>query len=113
MIEQVVASGVASVETFADPPGIAPMAGEEAIIARAVDKRRREFITARDCARKAMAQLGVEPAPILRSPTGSPQEKAAPIWPRGIVGSITPTSPSSRPATTRARSCPSSSWTVR
>nr|HQV18248.1 4'-phosphopantetheinyl transferase [Gordonia sp. (in: high G+C Gram-positive bacteria)] len=41
MIEQVVASGVASVETFADPPGIAPMAGEEAIIARAVDKRRR------------------------------------------------------------------------
>ena len=38
-----------------------------------------------------MAQLGVELAPILRSPTGSPQEKAALIWPpRGIVGSITP-----------------------
>ncbi|MFZ2241987.1 MAG: 4'-phosphopantetheinyl transferase superfamily protein [Gordonia amarae] len=91
MIEQVVPSGVASMETFADPPDIAPMPGEEAIIARAVDKRRREFITARDCARKAMAQLGVEPAPILRSPTGSPQEKAAPIWPQGIVGSITHT----------------------
>ena len=51
MIEQVVPSGVASVETFADPAGYRADGGEEAIIARAVDKRRREFITARDCAR--------------------------------------------------------------
>lgn len=49
----------------------------------AVDKRRREFATARECARTALAELGVPPVPILRGERGSP------VWPRGIVGSIT------------------------
>ena len=56
---------------------------EEALLARAVDKRRREFATARDCARGALAALGVAPVPILRGERGAPQ------WPPGIVGSIT------------------------
>jgi 4'-phosphopantetheinyl transferase EntD len=56
---------------------------EEAVVARAVEKRRREFITARACAREALAQLGRPPQPILPGPRGEP------LWPVGIVGSIT------------------------
>ncbi|HEX6687989.1 MAG TPA: 4'-phosphopantetheinyl transferase superfamily protein [Solirubrobacterales bacterium] len=56
---------------------------EEAAIERAVEKRRREFVTARACAREALAQLGQPPRPILSGPHGEP------LWPSGIVGSIT------------------------
>ncbi|RVW03585.1 4'-phosphopantetheinyl transferase Npt [Rhodococcus spongiicola] len=83
MIEQILPAGVASSELFEDPPGLRPHPQEESLIARAVDKRRREFIGARHCARVAMADLGVEPGPILRGDKGSP------VWPKGIVGSLT------------------------
>ena len=76
-------TAVASTEMFADPPDVALFPEEELLVARAVDKRRREFTTARACARSALARLGVEPAPIL---TG---ERGAPGWPPGVVGSIT------------------------
>ncbi len=59
--------------------------GEEIAVARAVDKRRREFIAGRTCARRAMAALGELAAPI---PQG---EDRAPVWPEGLVGSITHT----------------------
>ena len=59
--------------------------GEQAAIANAVDKRRREFIAGRGCARRAMAALGEQPMPILQG------EDRAPIWPPGLVGSITHT----------------------
>ncbi|WP_072687615.1 4'-phosphopantetheinyl transferase Npt [Rhodococcus marinonascens] len=83
MIEKILPAGVASSELFADPPGLRPHPQEEALIGRAVEKRRREFTSARHCARLAMAKLGVEPAPILRGDKGSP------LWPRGVVGSLT------------------------
>jgi 4'-phosphopantetheinyl transferase EntD len=56
---------------------------EEAIVARAVEKRRREFATGRACARQALTQLGLPPGPIA---TG---ERGEPLWPEGVVGSIT------------------------
>jgi 4'-phosphopantetheinyl transferase EntD len=56
---------------------------EEAVIRDAVEKRRREFATARTCAHRALAELGVAPQPILPGPDG------APVWPPGIIGSIT------------------------
>ncbi|GAA4815262.1 4'-phosphopantetheinyl transferase family protein [Streptomyces ziwulingensis] len=56
---------------------------EEALVARAVDKRRREFTVVRSCARRAMRQLGVEPQPVLNG------ERGAPRWPTGLVGSMT------------------------
>lgn len=59
--------------------------GEEAFIANAVQKRRLEFATGRDCARKALAKLGGSPAPILAAADRSP------IWPAGFVGSISHT----------------------
>jgi 4'-phosphopantetheinyl transferase EntD len=83
VIEQILPTGAASAEAFGDPPDLVLFPEEEALVARAVDKRRREFTTARACARTALAALGVAPAPILSGERGAPQ------WPPGIVGSIT------------------------
>jgi 4'-phosphopantetheinyl transferase EntD len=74
---------VAVAEEFGDVPDVVLFPEEEAVIARAVDKRRREFTTARACARAALAELGLPPAPIVPGPRGAPQ------WPPGVVGSIT------------------------
>ncbi|AZZ81969.1 4'-phosphopantetheinyl transferase family protein [Gordonia alkanivorans] len=83
MIEQLLPSGVASAEAFDDPPGLIAMPAEQALIGKAVEKRRREFTTVRHCARQALGQLGYDPVPILKG------DKGAPIWPAGIVGSLT------------------------
>jgi 4'-phosphopantetheinyl transferase EntD len=56
---------------------------EAAVIARAVDRRRREFATGRACARAALARLGIPACPILPGTRGAPQR------PADIVGSIT------------------------
>jgi 4'-phosphopantetheinyl transferase EntD len=56
---------------------------EAAVVARAVDKRRREFAVVRVAARRALAELGHPAAPIL------PGERGAPQWPAGVVGSMT------------------------
>ena len=52
-------------------------------MARASESRRREFATARACARTAMARLGLPETAVLRGPRGAPQ------WPEGVTGSIT------------------------
>jgi 4'-phosphopantetheinyl transferase EntD len=70
-------------ESFTDQPESTPPPEELRLIANAVEKRRREFSTVRDCARKALHQLGHPPVSILHS------EEGAPIWPNGIVGSLT------------------------
>jgi 4'-phosphopantetheinyl transferase EntD len=58
---------------------------EAAYVARAVEKRKREFASGRACARLAMAELGLEPRAI---PAGPRRE---PLWPQGVVGSVTHT----------------------
>lgn len=50
---------------------------------RTVDRRREEFAAGRTCARKALAMLGVPSVPLLQG------ERHEPLWPNGIVGSIT------------------------
>jgi 4'-phosphopantetheinyl transferase EntD len=70
-------------EMYADPPGLQPLPEEEPLIARSVAKRRNEFITVRHCARVALGELGVSPAPILKG------DKGEPCWPDGVVGSLT------------------------
>ncbi|MEJ7600631.1 MAG: 4'-phosphopantetheinyl transferase superfamily protein [Kofleriaceae bacterium] len=82
-IAAVLPAGVAAVEAFGavEPDPLAP--GELALVARAVVKRQLEFARGRSCARRAMAVLGAEPVAILTGPAG------APIWPPGLVGSIT------------------------
>jgi 4'-phosphopantetheinyl transferase EntD len=83
VIESILPAGVVADEAFADPPGLTLHPAEEAAVARAVDKRRREFATTRACARAALARLGMPPEPIARGPRGAPQ------WPAGVVGSMT------------------------
>lgn len=70
-------------ETTADVPASVLFPEETAIVKDAVPKRRAEFATARDCARRALARLGHPPAPIL---SGASRE---PLWPHDTVGSLT------------------------
>lgn len=56
---------------------------EERFIAGARDTRREEFAAGRTCARLALHRLGIEDFPLL------PDENRAPLWPRGVTGSIT------------------------
>ncbi len=83
MIADILPPEVIAVEAFEDPPDITLYPEEAALVARAVDKRRREFATGRHCAHAALARLGVPPAPLLPGPRGAPR------WPAGVVGSIT------------------------
>lgn len=83
MIEEILGAGVAAAEAFEDLPGVVLFPEEDEVVAKAVDKRRREFATARACARKALAALGQPSAPIVTGYRGAPQ------WPPGVVGSIT------------------------
>jgi 4'-phosphopantetheinyl transferase EntD len=55
---------------------------ERLLVASAVAKRRREFAAARRCARALLARLDEPPRPLLRGPDREP------IWPDGVVGSI-------------------------
>jgi len=63
-----------------DPGELYP--AESACIERAVEKRRREFAGGRRCARQALAALGIEDFPLL------PDGDRVPMWPEGLVGSI-------------------------
>jgi 4'-phosphopantetheinyl transferase EntD len=83
VIATILPDDVASVEVFDDSALAVLLPEEEAAVQRAVDKRRREFATARACARRALATLGLPPMPILAGTHGEP------CWPSGIVGSIT------------------------
>lgn len=56
---------------------------EQVLVARASPKRRREFAAGRHCARVALASLGHDPVPVGMGP------KREPLWPSGVVGSIT------------------------
>lgn len=83
MIECLVPGTVATAETREDLLEIRLFDDEERSLGRAVEKRRREFVTGRACARQALKQLGL---PATAIPSGGHGE---PLWPAGIVGSIT------------------------
>jgi len=81
VIEEILPPEVATAEAFDDAAPAVLFPAEEAAIARAVPKRRREFTTGRACARAALAKLGLPPAPIVPGLRGAPQ------WPAGVTGS--------------------------
>lgn len=83
MIERILPSRVASAESFGDDPHAILFPQERVAIARASESRRREFATARACARAAMTRLGLPEVAVLPGPRGAPQ------WPDGVIGSIT------------------------
>lgn len=83
MIERILPAQVAAVESFGDAPGAELFPQEHVFIARATETRRREFTTARACARAAMTRLGQPAVAVLPGAGGAPQ------WPEGVTGSIT------------------------
>lgn len=75
---------VETAEAYGDLAGpLGP--AESAYIARAVEPRRREFVTGRTLARTALARLGHPGAELAVGGRGEP------CWPPGVVGSITHT----------------------
>jgi len=82
VLDRIVPEGVVVVSTEGDRTAFL-FPAEERFIRTAVESRRREFATARACAREALSLLGRSPVAI---PSGS---RGEPRWPEGIVGSIT------------------------
>ncbi|MCB5178556.1 4'-phosphopantetheinyl transferase family protein [Streptomyces antimicrobicus] len=83
MIERLLPPGVTSSEAFDDAAPAPLFPAEAALMEGRRARRRRQFATARACARRCLAALGRAPAPLLPGPGGAPQ------WPAGVVGSIT------------------------
>ncbi|HEU5417061.1 MAG TPA: 4'-phosphopantetheinyl transferase superfamily protein [Streptosporangiaceae bacterium] len=83
MIEVILPAAVAVAESRTDFSDGHLYPAEQALLGRAAGARRRESATVRSLARAALAQLGLPPAPILRG------EGGAPVWPDGVVGSMT------------------------
>lgn len=86
MIERILPATVVAMDTTIDPPEAALLPEEQSLVARAVEKRRQEVTTTRHCARQAMLALGLSPVAIPRG------ERGQPLWPDGVVGSLTHTS---------------------
>lgn len=83
MIESLLPAGVVGREVIGEQPTMRLFPEEEQLVARAVDNRRREFAAGRYCARQVLGELGYPQAPLLSGP------KREPLWPPGVVGSIT------------------------
>ncbi|MBT2408578.1 MULTISPECIES: 4'-phosphopantetheinyl transferase [unclassified Streptomyces] len=79
----VVPAGVSTAEAFGDLEPLYEFPAETGLIVGVVDSRRREFLTARRCAHEALARLGRTAVPVGRD------SDRAPVWPHGVVGSIT------------------------
>lgn len=83
MIERILLPGVIARESFCEVSAPVLFADERPAVSLAVDARRREFVTARECARDALETLGVGRVAIPKRRDGAPQ------WPEDVVGSIT------------------------
>jgi 4'-phosphopantetheinyl transferase EntD len=79
--------GLAISESSLPPSDAGPaLHPEEArMLEGCVEKRQREILAGRRCARLALAQLGIVDVPLLAGPD------RAPLWPAAVVGSLTHT----------------------
>lgn len=82
MLEQILPDAAVVIATTGERE-VELFAEEKLAVGNAVEVRRREFVTARACAREALAQLGHPDQPV---PAGA---RGEPLWPAEIVGSIT------------------------
>jgi 4'-phosphopantetheinyl transferase EntD len=83
MMEELLPPEVVSVEAWNDDRSAVLYPEERAQLGNAVESRLQEFASARSLARQALGLLGLPPVPILRGALGEP------LWPFGIVGTIT------------------------
>ncbi|WP_103532632.1 4'-phosphopantetheinyl transferase [Streptomyces sp. SM11] len=83
MIERVVPEGVARAEAFDDVLPHLPDPRELALLRGRPEATVRRFAAARSCAHRCLDQLSLPYVPLLRTAEGGP------VWPSGVVGSIT------------------------
>jgi 4'-phosphopantetheinyl transferase EntD len=84
-VTRLLAPGLFGAEIWDEGQAIAIHPGEEVHVMGSAEKRRRDFAVGRACARAALAKIGHGEVVIAKS------EDGAPLWPPGIVGSITHT----------------------
>jgi 4'-phosphopantetheinyl transferase EntD len=85
LVPRLVAPGIFGAELDDTGQALVLPPPEEALVAKAAPKRRRDFALGRSCARAALAGLDHGDAVIGMG------EGGAPLWPAGILGSITHT----------------------
>jgi 4'-phosphopantetheinyl transferase EntD len=85
LVDRILAPGICGAEMEDAGLLVTLHPDEEVFVAKAAAKRRRDFALGRCCGRAALAQLGQPGAAI------GIGEGGAPLWPAGIVGSITHT----------------------
>jgi 4'-phosphopantetheinyl transferase EntD len=83
MIAELLPPAVVAVESFGEPGGAALLPAEAAAIATAGRKRQAEFGAGRAVAHAALGELGIPAGPVLPGRAGEP------LWPTGVVGSLT------------------------
>jgi 4'-phosphopantetheinyl transferase EntD len=83
LLARLLPAPVACAEGFGEVDDAAGLPVERAAIAHAVASRRRDYLGVRDCARVALEALGRPPEAI---GTGPGRE---PLWPSGVIGSLT------------------------
>ena len=85
LLPRILAAGLfgAEMEDAGQPIPLHPL--EERLVAASSDKRRRDFALGRACAHSALAALGHDDAVVGMG------ERGAPLWPGGVLGSITHT----------------------
>lgn len=82
LLEHVPGRAAGAAEPISDHVALLPPE-EQVLVERAVERRRQEFSTGRQLARRLMGSLGLEAGPIPRGP------RREPCWPDGVQGSIT------------------------
>ena len=83
MMEELLPANAVSVEAWNDDQAAVLYPEERTLLGNAIESRLQEFATTRSLARQALGRLGHPPEPIGRGSAGEP------LWPSGIVGSIT------------------------
>ena len=83
LLARLLPATVSCAEQFGQADGSGGLPAERTAIAHALASRRSDYLGVRDCARTALAALGLAPVVI---GTGLKRE---PIWPPGVVGSLT------------------------
>ena len=83
MLEYIVPVSTSVAEALADAQPFELFDAEWRAVRHCDEPRQREFATVRRCARDALKRLGVGPVPLV------PGRRGEPIWPPGLVGSMT------------------------
>jgi 4'-phosphopantetheinyl transferase EntD len=85
LLASVLVPGLVGAELHDHGQALALDPQEARLVAGAAEKRRRDFALGRACAHAALAKMGRDEGPIAKADNG------APLWPAGLVGSITHT----------------------